>query len=224
MSSPTNSISKPPRPWCCIRGIRSWRLMRMCMLWCPAADSSLTGGIVAGSSADEGMCRSAMFMEHQQISLQKIKLLIRFVLTMTTHRRVCVLLTAAILTVGSRTVANVLRTAGDDTVDGHRGVKVFGKECHRDAVRSSHSYTTSRWGHKCVVLAVLSKVPWSTSPWALPVLVILHEPKKENEKSGYRHKTPVVLMRQMLAVLIRWFPSRKFVFSGDGGFATHELA
>jgi hypothetical protein len=31
-------------------------------------------------------------------------------------------------------------------------------------------------------------------------------------------------MRQMLAVMIRWFPERIFVFSGDGGFGTHELS
>ena len=190
--------------------------------------------------------------------------------TKPTHARVCVLFTAAILTVGSRTVSNILRTAGslvpghfstyhrvfsrarlwqwrlgkilatlvvdafaadgvihlagDDTVDEHRGAKVFGKGCHRDAVRSSHSYTTWRWGHKWVVLAVLATVPWSTRLWALPVLVTLYQPKKENEKSGRRHKTPADLMRQMLAVLIGWFPERKFVFSGDGGFATHDLA
>ena len=28
----------------------------------------------------------------------------------------------------------------------------------------------------------------------------------------------------MLAVLLGWFPERKFVFSGDGGYATHDLA
>ena len=31
-------------------------------------------------------------------------------------------------------------------------------------------------------------------------------------------------MRQLLAVLIRWFPRRKFVFAGDGGYGTHELS
>jgi hypothetical protein len=96
------------------------------------------------------------------------------------------LLFAAILTLGQRTVTNVLRTPqhavpghptsyhrvfshrrwsswrlaralaawilkrwlpkgwvplfGDDTVDEHRGKKVYGKPCHRDAVRSTHSY------------------------------------------------------------------------------------
>lgn len=75
-----------------------------------------------------------------------------------------------------------------------------------------------------MVLAVLAKVPWSTRLWALPVLVTLYQPKKENEKTGRRYKSPADLMRQMLAALIDWFPEYKFVFSGDGGFATHELA
>jgi uncharacterized protein YerC len=39
-----------------------------------------------------------------------------------------------------------------------------------------------------------------------------------------RHKTPSELMRQLLAVLIHWFPDRRFVFAGDGGYGTHALA
>jgi hypothetical protein len=31
-------------------------------------------------------------------------------------------------------------------------------------------------------------------------------------------------MRQLLAVLIHWFPDRQFVFAGDGGSGTHALA
>src|SRR5512144_2199485 len=37
--------------------------------------------------------------------------------------------------------------AGDDTVDEHRGAKVYGKGRHRDPVRSTKSYTAYRWGH-----------------------------------------------------------------------------
>ena len=48
---------------------------------------------------------------------------------------------------------------GDDTVDGHKGACVYGKGRHRDAVRSTHSYTAWRWGHKWVVLAVLEGRP-----------------------------------------------------------------
>jgi hypothetical protein len=114
--------------------------------------------------------------------------------------------------------------AGDDTVDEHRGPMVYGKACHRDAVRSTHSYTAYRWGHKWVVLAILVKFPWAARPWALPVLVALYRSPEWNKKHGRRHKTPAELMRQLLAVLLHWFPERNFIFAGDGGYGTHPLA
>src|SRR4051794_12805542 len=39
---------------------------------------------------------------------------------------------------------------GDDTVESHPGRHVYGKGRHRDPVRSSHSYTAWRYGHKWV--------------------------------------------------------------------------
>ena len=118
----------------------------------------------------------------------------------------------------------VILLAGDDTVDEHRGKKVYGKSRHRDAVRSSHSYTAHRYGHKWVVLAILMKFPFATRYWALPILVSLYRSPKDNKARGRRHHTPVELMRRMLRVLLRWFPERQFRFAGDGGFGTHELA
>jgi hypothetical protein len=228
-----------------------------------------------------------------------------------TDQRFLVLTLAAILTTGRRTVANLLRTAGelapghpssyhralsrrrwsspelarpligfildhwvpegpvslagDDTVDEHRGARVYGKGCHRDPVRSTHSYTAYRWGHKWVVLTILVPFPFAQRPWALPVLAALYRspekaPKakgpaatprrraakdrtkaRAKERAGRRaaaraaakraktpptrrHKTPWELMRQLLAVLIHWFPDRRFVFAGDGGYGTHALA
>jgi hypothetical protein len=114
--------------------------------------------------------------------------------------------------------------AGDDTVDEHRGVKVYGKGRHRDPVRSTHSYTAWRWGHKWVVLTVLVKFPFASRPWALPVLVALYRTPEWGREHGRRHKTPCELMRQLLAVLIHWSPGRRFVFAGDGGYGTHALA
>lgn len=114
--------------------------------------------------------------------------------------------------------------AGDDTVDGHKGKHVYGKGCHRDAVRSTHSYTAYRWGHKWVVLAILIQFPFASRPWALPIMVALYRSREWNNKHKRRHKTPPELMRQMLAVLLRWFPQRHFVLSGDGNFNTHDLA
>jgi hypothetical protein len=233
-----------------------------------------------------------------------------------TYQRFLVLLLAAVLTTGRRTVSNLLRTAsglargdassfhrvlskrrwstlalariltrfilehwvpegpvlvaGDDTVDEHRGAKVYGKGCHRDPVRSTHSYTAFRWGHKWVVLAILVPFPFATRAWALPVLAALyHSPEKAaqskapaprrrkkakdktrvqaKQRAGRKaaaqaqakaktprkktkaqvrrqHKTPSELMRQLLLVLTHWFPERRFVFAGDGGYGTHALA
>lgn len=118
----------------------------------------------------------------------------------------------------------VVRLAVDDTVDEHRGKHVYGKGCHRDAVRSTHTHTQFRWGHKWVVLAMLVSFPFAQRPWALPVLVALYRTKEQNKKEGRRHKTPVELARQLLAVLMRWFPAREFVLTGDGGFSAHALA
>jgi hypothetical protein len=117
-----------------------------------------------------------------------------------------------------------IRICGDETVDGHRGKKVYGKARHRDAVRSSHSHTVFRYGHKWIVLAILIEFPYCSRPLALPILVALYRDKKTNQREGRRHKTAVELMCGLLALLIRWFPERKWQFAGDGGYGTHEFA
>lgn len=114
--------------------------------------------------------------------------------------------------------------AADDTVDEHRGKKVHGKGRHRDPVRSTHSYTAFRWGHKWLVVAVLVPFPFTRRRWALPVLVALYRGEKDNQRRGRRHKTPPELLRQLLRVLLRWFPQRRFICAADGNFATHDLA
>ncbi len=113
---------------------------------------------------------------------------------------------------------------GDDTVDGHPGPKVYGKGRHRDPVRSSHAYTAWRYGHKWVVLAVLVRLPFANRPWALPVLVDLYLPPDVSEAEGRRHRTPAQRMCRLLRVLLARFPDRAFVFAGDSGYGTHEVA
>ena len=126
--------------------------------------------------------------------------------------------------IGHFAASGSIPLVGDDTVDEHRGKKVFGKGRHRDAVRSSHSYTAFRYGHKWVVLALLVRLPFASRPWALPILVVLYRSPSKEKKTRGRHKTPALLMRQMLKIVLRWFPERHFVFAGDGGYGTHELA
>jgi DDE superfamily endonuclease len=192
------------------------------------------------------------------------------VFTQPTYRRFLVLLGAAILTTGRRTVANLLRTAGslapghpcsyrrvfsqarwsmirlacalarhlvallpedqpivpagDDTVVAHPGPHVFGKARHRDPVRSSHAFTAWRYGHKWVVLAVLVRFPFANRPWALPILVALYQSEEADRDRGHRHRTPAQHMIRLLALALRWFPGRRFVFVGDSAYGTHEVA
>jgi DDE superfamily endonuclease len=114
--------------------------------------------------------------------------------------------------------------AGDDTVDEHRGARVYGKGRHRDPVRSTHSYIAYRWGHKWVVLTILVRFPFATRPWALPVLVALYRSPEWDQQHGRRHKTPAQWLRQLVALLLHWFPGRHFTLTGDGGYGSHELA
>src|SRR3982751_4596358 len=118
----------------------------------------------------------------------------------------------------------IIPLAGDDTVDEHRGETVYGKGRHRDPVRSTRSYTAWRWGHKWVVLAVLVHFPFAARPWALPVLVTLYRSPAWNREHGRRHKTPARLLRQLVVLLMRWFPERRFLLAGDGGYGSHEMA
>ena len=115
--------------------------------------------------------------------------------------------------------------AGDDTVAQHRGTSVYAKACHRDAVRSNtQGRVVTKWGHKWIVLSVLVKFPFARRAWALPVLVALYRSRELNARERRHHKSPVQLAKGLLAHLLRWFPQRRFIFLGDGSFASHELA
>ena len=76
----------------------------------------------------------------------------------------------------------------------------YGKGCHRDPVRPTHSFTAYRWGHKWSPRTVLVRILFATRRWALPLLMTLYLPEEENRRQGRRHKTPSELMQQMLAV------------------------
>ncbi len=113
---------------------------------------------------------------------------------------------------------------GDDTVDGHKGAHVYGKARHRDPVRSTHSYTAFRYGHKWVVLAVLVKFPLATRPWALPVLIDLYRSAEDDWKRNRRHRTPARITCVLLRVVLARFPERAVVFAGNSGYGIHDVA
>ena len=91
-------------------------------------------------------------------------------------------------------------------------------------MRSSHSYTAWRYGHKWVVLAVLVRLPCAARPWALPVPVDLYRSEEDDRRRRRPHRTPAQLMCRLLRPMLLRFPGRTFVFVGDAGYGTHEVA
>jgi hypothetical protein len=114
--------------------------------------------------------------------------------------------------------------AGDDTVAEHRGDRVYGKGCYRDAVRSGRHWTVRKWGHRWVILAILVKLPFASRRWALPALCALYRPPAMSKRERRRHKVPSQLARSLLAALMHWLPQRRFIFLGDSQFSSQELA
>jgi hypothetical protein len=113
---------------------------------------------------------------------------------------------------------------GDDTVDGRKGKYVYGKARHRDPVRSTHAYTTWRYGHTEVVLAVLVRFPFAARPWALPVLVDLYRWAADDRHRRRPHRTPAELLCRLLRRLLIRCPARRFVVVVDVGYGTHPTA
>lgn len=112
----------------------------------------------------------------------------------------------------------------DDTTAQHRGDHVYGKGRHRDNVRSTRTHKVWLFGHRWVVLAVNVRFPFAKRPWALPVLAGLYKPQALNEAEGRPHRTPIAIARVLMSMMLRWFPDRRFVLLGDGGYASHGLA
>jgi hypothetical protein len=207
-------------------------------------------------------------MQQLRLSSSIINILSKFapVFSQPTFENFLFLSTGAILTQGSRTVTNILRTLGkrpkhfttyhnffkrcecpllklsrilcslifavvpkvielavDETITRHSGPKVFGGCCHRDPLLSTHKRVQYSFGHKWVVMAVRFHWPWLNRPWALPCLMMLWVSEKLCPKYQVKHRTPIELTIMMLRLLHKWFPDKRFIIVGDGGFASIEL-
>ena len=116
----------------------------------------------------------------------------------------------------------VVELVADDTVDGKDGEQVWAKSAHRDPTRSTRARTTIRYGHKWLAMCVLVRLEGWERPWALPILCGLCIAPRIAAQVGRRPKTPSQLARQMLARLMRWFPKRQFILTGDYQVVTHR--
>jgi hypothetical protein len=105
----------------------------------------------------------------------------------------------------------------DDTLAHKRGRSVWGIGWFRDAVASTKKRVATASGHNWVVLAVAVCLPGTGVPvLALPLLARLHLP-------GQGQPSCPELARQMLAEVLAWWPERRFILVGDGGYAAKGL-
>jgi hypothetical protein len=105
----------------------------------------------------------------------------------------------------------------DDTLAHKRGKSVWGLGWFRDAVASTKKRVATASGHNWVVLAVAYCLPFCKAPiLALPLLGRLHLP-------GKGHPGCATLVKEMLAEVLQWFPTRTFTLVGDGAYACKEL-
>jgi hypothetical protein len=116
----------------------------------------------------------------------------------------------------------VIQLVADDTVDAKAGDQVWAKSAHRDSKRSTRTKTVTTFGHRWLVMCVLVQLKGWDRPWALPVLCGLCVSPKLAPKISRPAKTPSQLARQMLIRLMRWFPNRKFILTGDYQVVTHQ--
>jgi hypothetical protein len=118
----------------------------------------------------------------------------------------------------------VIELVADDTVEGKDGDRVWAKGMHRDSTHSSRKVDQVKFGHKWLVLCVVVRLEGLKRPWALPILCGMCVTNKVAQQIGARQKTAADLTRQLLIVLMRWLPQRRFVLVGDYQVITHENA
>jgi hypothetical protein len=105
----------------------------------------------------------------------------------------------------------------DDTLAHKRGKSVWGLGWFRDPVASTKKRLATASGHNWVVLAVAVCLPGTAIPiLALPLLARLHLPGKGQPSCAQ-------LTREMLGVVLSWWPQRRFTLVGDGAYATQGL-
>lgn len=106
----------------------------------------------------------------------------------------------------------------DDTLAVKKGPQIFGLGTHVDAVRSTKRWRVLAFGHCWVVLSVVLWFPFSSRPWALPILFRLYrnKPACSEQDSSYQKKTE--LAREMLMTLVQWTGPRRVEVAIDSAF------
>lgn len=116
-----------------------------------------------------------------------------------------------------------IRIVLDDTLATKKGPDVYGIGSHIDAVRSTKLVKVFAFGHVWVMLCVAVSVPFSSRPWALPVMFRLYRNKKECKGKGDAHSKKTELAHEMLKVVAEWAGKRHLWLSMDCAYCNDTV-
>lgn len=109
-----------------------------------------------------------------------------------------------------------LRLIVDATLLHKWGKHVWSIGWFHDPVASTKKRPVTAQGHKWVVLALAVPLPGTDKVFCLPLHALLQPPGRG--KTGEAE-----LARQMLEDVLRWFPDRRVLLIGDGGYSAKKL-
>lgn len=111
----------------------------------------------------------------------------------------------------------------DETLERRAGKKIVYKGWFRDAVRSVGNKVAFSLGIRWCCLCLLVTVPWAARPWALPFLAVPVLSEKTATRLGKTHRSGVWWTAFLMEKVRAWYPHRKVILVGDGGYAAVEL-
>ena len=118
---------------------------------------------------------------------------------------------------------DVVRLVVDDTLCKKGGQHIFGTGMHRDALASTRKLARLSWGHNWVVVGVLVEFPFARkTTWCLPIALRLYVTKSRPKSQRWRqetvYRTRPELAVEMLEMIARWCPERRFLVVGDSAY------
>lgn len=116
-----------------------------------------------------------------------------------------------------------IRVVLDDTLTPKKGPHVFGIGSHLDAVRSTRRFRVFSFGHIWVVVSVVVRLPFSSRPWAIPVLFRIYRNKTECERNGDPYRKKTELGRELVELTAQWAGARPVHLATDAAYCNDTL-
>jgi DDE superfamily endonuclease len=112
----------------------------------------------------------------------------------------------------------------DETLERRRGPTIRTRGHHRDPIASSRTVDVFSSGLRWIVLAVVVTVPWTHTPWALPLMCVLAPSQKVDDRLKRRHRTLTQWAELLLRVLRRWVPALPLTLLVDSSYSSIAFA